>query len=143
MNKKRKKNSVCAGCVLFRLKERDNIDFLMVKHAQETKERWCFPKGHMEKDESIEETAVREFYEETGAVARLLYELPPVFTTNKYENKVVHFFLAKQLYPNIPFKIQEDEIKDIKWFSINKLPLIYKYQQPIVRYANNIIKKLL
>lgn len=38
---------------------------LLVLHEQE-EDRWCLPKGHVEANESLEETALREVREETG-----------------------------------------------------------------------------
>ncbi len=35
---------------------------------------WGFPKGHVEKGESVQQTALREILEETGVRARLLEE---------------------------------------------------------------------
>lgn len=138
----RKKNVICAGCVVFRMNENGGIDFLLIKHAKDKNGNYGFPKGHMESiDESIEECAVRETFEETGVVSRLLYELPPVFTSNKKENKIVHIFLAKQLNPQQGIVCNENEIVEAKWFPINELPNIHFYQQQVANYAKNIIKR--
>lgn len=138
---KTRKNVVCAGCVVFRMNENGGIDFLLVRHEKDKFERYGFPKGHIEEKESIEECAVRETWEETGVVSRLLYELPPVFSSNKKENKIVHIFLAKQLNPQHELAIKEGEISEAQWFPIDNLPEIYFYQQPLVNYACNIIKR--
>lgn len=37
---------------------------------------WTFPKGHVEKDESCEQAALREVYEETGLSLDITAELP-------------------------------------------------------------------
>lgn len=137
----RKKNSVCAGCVVFRMNENGGIDFLMIKHNKDKSDRYGFPKGHLEESESIEECAVRETWEETGVVPRLLYELPPVFTSNRNENKIVHIFLAKQLNPQHGISGKEGEICEVRWFPMEELPEIYFYQKPLATYARNIIHR--
>lgn len=51
-----------AGAIIFR-KESDNIYYLLLHYASG---HWEFPKGHIEKGESEEETVGREIFEETG-----------------------------------------------------------------------------
>jgi len=133
-----KKNVVCAGCVVFRMNENGGIDFLLVRHEKDKDGHYGFPKGHTELLESIEECAVRETWEETGVVSRLLYEAMPVFTTNKNEFKIVHFFIAKQLNPQQGIQKKIGEIKEAKWFPITELPKIHEYQKPVAKFATNL-----
>ena len=42
---------------------------------------WCFLKGHMEKDESMKQTALREVFEETGLMVTLISD----FKLREYE----------------------------------------------------------
>lgn len=138
--KRTKKPVICAGSVVFRMNERGEIDFLLIKHKLNER-TWGFPKGHLEEGESIEECAVRETWEESGVVARLLYEISPIFTSNKNENKTVHLFLAKHLNPQHGLKVNGNEIVEAKWFPINALPEIHGYQEQAVKHAINIINR--
>lgn len=53
-----------AGGVVFRRNEKTNeIEVLL---AQDAKDRWTIPKGHIEEGETAKETAEREVREETG-----------------------------------------------------------------------------
>ncbi|KKP97370.1 MAG: NUDIX hydrolase [Candidatus Moranbacteria bacterium GW2011_GWE1_36_7] len=52
------------GCVVYRM-EKEKILFLLVQYRSW---QWDFPKGHMEKGESEEQTMAREIREETGIV---------------------------------------------------------------------------
>lgn len=52
---------LAAGAILVQEKS----DELMLLH-HEAEDRWCFPKGHVEKGEATVEAAVREITEETG-----------------------------------------------------------------------------
>lgn len=85
------------------------------------KNRWCFPGGHIEKDETPEEAAVREVYEETGVKCKVAgkyfyHELNDVVfvhckassDTTKTSNEMsALLFLSKfqlrslRLYPNV------------------------------------------
>jgi 8-oxo-dGTP pyrophosphatase MutT (NUDIX family) len=51
-----------AGAVVFR-RTADGVAVLVIHDAYGN---WGFPKGHVERDETVEETAVREVREETG-----------------------------------------------------------------------------
>ena len=50
------------ACGIFCIRERPQKQFLLLRHPH----RWDIPKGHMEKNESELECALRELYEETG-----------------------------------------------------------------------------
>lgn len=135
---RKKKHTSSAGTVVFRMNEHGSIEFLLIKHEKNNK--WGFPKGHLELNESIEECAVRETWEETGVVARLLFELPPVVTTNKQEYKTVYAFLAKQLNPQHGLKPREGEIQEAQWFAMENLPSVHGYQKDVLEQAKKLIE---
>ena len=80
----------------------------------QTNNCWSFPKGHMEANETEEQTALRELFEETGLHARLIsgqkavseYDIPP------YTRKQVVLFLGEVEGIVIP---QETEVLNYKW----------------------------
>lgn len=80
----------------------------------QTNNCWSFPKGHMEANETEEQTALRELFEETGLHARLIsgqkavseYDIPP------YTKKQVVLFLGEVEGIVIP---QETEVLNYKW----------------------------
>ena len=57
------KREISAGIVPSRMVP-DKRDYLLLEHANGG--HWSFPKGHVEEDEDLRETALREFREETG-----------------------------------------------------------------------------
>lgn len=95
------------GCIII-----DNNKVLLVQQNQEF---WGFPKGHVEGDETEEETALREVKEETNLDVKILgnkkYKIE--YVTDKGNPKEVIFFLASPLNKDI--KKQDAEIKNIKW----------------------------
>ena len=112
----------------------NNKKFLIVRHQ---KGHWSFPKGHVEKEETETQTALREIKEETNLTVILdtdfrhhtLYEPKPNIT------KEVIYFLG--LNPKGKVKIQPEEIKDYKWVT-------YKEALNIITYENDkeILKKI-
>ena len=91
--------------------------FLLV---HQTKGHWGFPKGHAEKGETDQETALRELAEETGlASCQLISEdafierYAFVNKTGKRVDKTVTFFLGRIDDPSVT--IQPEEVHDYAW----------------------------
>ena len=81
-----------------------------------------FPKGHIEKDETEEDCAIRETFEEVGIKARVDSNLR--FTINYFvhENtlkEVVYFVSFLDGESNI--RIQEEEVENAFWIDIDKV----------------------
>lgn len=96
-----------AGAILFRDTE-NGREYLLLQHAEGTRVsrpahqgHWSFPKGHVEKGETTEETVRREIKEETGLFA--IEFIPDFKETIRYfvhynsekRLKFVAFFLAR------------------------------------------------
>ena len=96
----------------------DDDKVLIIKQKQGF---YGFPKGHIEKNETEVETAIRETKEETNIDVLIdetkRYSLNYVID-NKIDKEVV-YYLAKPLNKNI-IK-QESEINDILWVDIDKV----------------------
>lgn len=84
--------------------------------------KWGFPKGHMEENETEEETAKREFFEETGY--RLLQDFDN--TTPKYIIRNNIYFIVKikseeELLQETKTIPDQKEIEKYQWFDIKDL----------------------
>lgn len=95
----------------------DKINFLVIKNKRSS--HWSFPKGHVEKGESLEDTARREVLEETGVHIDII---PDFITESEYTiqgrvEKTVNIFLARTNDSKVV--IQEEEIDDYKWVSFD------------------------
>ncbi len=105
-------NEKSCGAVVFRRKS-GNTEFLLVKNKKGN--NWGFPKGHIEKDETEKDTAVREVLEETGVRItpldgfRAISEYHP---KGKIVKQVV-FFIAEMNGDEIT--IQQSEIDRFVW----------------------------
>lgn len=80
-----------AGCVVI-----DDAGRYLLVRSKEVG-TWGLPKGHIEKGESSEHTAVRETKEETGVDVTVVRQLPDFAYFNSRIGQPVrlHFFLAR------------------------------------------------
>ena len=91
---------------------------LMVRHVNGG--HWDFPKGHMEENETKEQTAIREVMEETGIEIKIISdkEYKNTYKPKMNVQKDVIFFEAEKIGGSL--KNQEAEILELKWFELNE-----------------------
>jgi 8-oxo-dGTP diphosphatase len=97
---------------------RDSDKFLFIKRSERKKALpniWAFPSGTKEDGESLDETAVREAYEELGVKVKVenilaAKELPELETT-------LHFVICSVLSGR-PFIKELNEISRIEWLTL-------------------------
>ena len=103
---------------------------LLVKHKKNR--RWTQPGGHIEYDETPEEAALREAYEETGLRVKLLgdrfpreedFIRPLGIQKNRHSNGETHVDIIYAAVPNhsTDEKLNFEESDDIGWFSREEL----------------------
>lgn len=132
-NKDRKQIVSCGGAVW--RSTPTGIELLLVKQFS-NRDRWGIPKGHIHKDESHETCAEREVLEEAGVVIKLGRRLPDVETSYKNEDKTVISWLSTCVGSDVLCHDgPESEVADAKWFGIQQLPEIIKYQRPLIEAA--------
>ncbi len=105
------------GAIIYRYKE-EELQVLLIQ--QSPGRHWCFPKGHVEKDETEEETAIREIQEEVGLNIKInkgFRHVTSYLVAAQVIKKVV-YFAAEALNEDI--NIQEKEILNAKWLTIPK-----------------------
>lgn len=131
-----KKHVKCAGCVVYRLTPRPQI--LLIKPREEV-DAWGICKGHLEPNESLIDCAIRETWEESGLACMPDYPLTPVETVNPKEHKRVHAFLARCMGDPTPDPIMKHEVADIRWWPIEDLPRVHRYQIPLIKQACDML----
>lgn len=109
---------ISSGGMIYR-KENDNYFFCLILDAYN---KWTFPKGHVEKGESLEETAKRELKEETGLskldIKKYLGETEiKVHTPGKKSfRKLIKYFLIETKEEKLIIPGTK-ELQDVRWFS--------------------------
>ncbi len=89
--------------------------YLLLEHT--SGDHWGFPKGHGTGDETEEETATREIFEETGLSVHFrpgFYERSHYLTPRSRKKEVV-CFLARVHTRKV--RIQPDEIRNYRWLT--------------------------
>lgn len=108
------KQQVSAGAILFRERQ-DQREYLLLKNRVGD---WEFPKGGVEDDEELQQTANRELEEETNiSDFRLLDGFRDDYSYTFYADgerieKTVHLFIAKSYEQHADLS---DEHSDLQW----------------------------
>ena len=127
------------GAVVYR-KSHGNIEILLIKHVNSG--HWSFPKGHVEKFETEEQTALREIKEETGidVIIDTSFREIVSYTPKKDIKKDVIYFIGKAT--SFDYVPQQGERSEIRWVDIGYASTILTYENDkmIVGKARNIIK---
>lgn len=130
-------NLISAGILPYRISLNNELEVLLGHtggpYNKNKKDSWTIFKGIVEGNETLEETAVREFFEETGISIQLKdYKHFYLNTIKTLKNKTVHAWgvLLPHINPNNLFsntfeitiedkKYQFPEIDEYKWFSFD------------------------
>ena len=99
---------------------------------------WTFPGGKIEYNESFEETAIRETYEETGIIVNKVR----VISINNDKNEKAHFVTINLLCEDFSgeAKVMEpDKITEWNWFDLDNLP--EKLYMPTEKQVKNYKQK--
>ncbi|MFH1714198.1 MAG: bis(5'-nucleosyl)-tetraphosphatase [Candidatus Nealsonbacteria bacterium] len=137
-----------AGTVVFK-KEKGKILYLLLKYSKDQRRPnsyWDFPKGHIEKGESLADTARRETLEETGL--KNIKFIPGFKKTIKYffkfEGKIILKFVTFFLCQSGSGKAKiSSEHADFKWMSFKEAAneLTFKNAKNILNKAEKHLKK--
>jgi periplasmic divalent cation tolerance protein len=134
---------VSAGGVIYR-KHMEVIEIALIH----VRNRWGLPKGHVEEDERVEETALREVREETGLEGRVIKKLGDVRYAYRDKTKEgepiriykrVHFYLLRYLKGNV--RDHDHEADDARWFPIEQAikQLKFATERKMVQRALSIL----
>ncbi|MFT8593112.1 MAG: NUDIX hydrolase [Bifidobacterium sp.] len=118
-----------AGGLIFNEKQEVAI---IARHSRSGHLEWCLPKGHIEKGETPEQTAVREVHEETGILGEVQESIATIdywFTgTNQRIHKLVHHFVLTQTGGFLTVEGDPDhEAEQAAWVSFNDLESVLSY----------------
>lgn len=102
-----------AGAIAFRFRGR-RTEFLLVSRRNSHRE-WLFPKGNVETDDSLEETALRELREEAGAEGVVLSRIGRLTRGNPKQQVSITYYLVHSgiTRPN-------GEGRKVKWLTLRE-----------------------
>jgi len=87
---------------------------------------WCFPGGHLELNETIEECGKRELLEETGIIIKSQSINNQHYTNDIFIKEKKHYITLYEKYNVdellIPKLIEPEKCFEWGWFAINNLP---------------------
>jgi 8-oxo-dGTP pyrophosphatase MutT (NUDIX family) len=137
---------VSAGGVAFR-RNKGTVRVALIRVGEPS--RWQLPKGHLDDDETPEQTAMREVREETGVDCELLGKIGTIdywFYKTQDGGKVrlhkyVHFFLMK--YQSGSIRDHDEEVDEARWVEIEEAirMLTFKDERRMVAQARGLIRK--
>ena len=120
---------VAAGAILWR---RENGVLKVLLIHRDRYDDWSWPKGKLDKGESISEAAVREIREETGLKVCLGVKLQEIeYKLDNGQRKVVHYWAAEVTDRALAQQnfVPDEEVGSLEWFTVSeaKKKLTYKY----------------
>jgi bis(5'-nucleosidyl)-tetraphosphatase len=126
------------GAVIY-MENANKYEFLIISHRNDG--HWGFPKGHVEKNETEKETALREVFEETGLHVDLHkdFRARAEYLINKDTMKEVIFFVGSIICNEVD--IQLSEIREYKWANFQEAELLLSYEssKDVLKEAYNFI----
>ncbi|OZG49186.1 NUDIX hydrolase [Bombiscardovia coagulans] len=105
---------------------------IIARHSRSGHLEWCLPKGHIEKGETPEQTAVREVHEETGILGTVVDSIATIdywFTGTKQRiHKLVHHYVLQQVGGWLTVEGDPDhEAEDAIWVDFEDLTDVLSY----------------
>ena len=126
---------IIVGCIILK----DN-KILMVRESKNgCYGKLSFPAGHIEKNETLLEGAIRETFEETGCKVKPKKAFP-ILVHNDNDGVMLMHFLAELAEEG--FKYNTDEILETKWLSIEEIKNMDKEEFRSYPVVENIINSL-
>lgn len=118
----------------------DEREYLILRHQGG---HWDFPKGHVEKGETEEETALREVLEETGLEARIVPEFRETvhYLVRGHIPKEVVFFLGRPVEGEVI--LQTEEISDHRFlpYELARRQLTFEANRKLLDKAHAFVDK--
>lgn len=118
-----------AGGIIFRRNQSGQVEFLL---AQDSRNRWTIPKGHIEEGETAKQTAKREIGEEVGLHnVEMICWLGKVHFRYRRQDRLV--LMTTQIYL-VKARGDTDAIErdywmsDLKWLSFNQALEVIEYE---------------
>ena len=130
---------ISAGSVIYR-QFNQQIEYVIIHQINGN--HFGFPKGHIEKNETLEETIIRECYEEVGIDVEIIgYPMENLYKINHHIEKKVIYMLS--ITHDIVLNYQQEELYDAYFLSYEKAmqQLTYERDKEILTYYHQLLNK--
>lgn len=107
---------IVASCIL----EKDGKYLLVQEKKATAYGLWSLPGGRLDKDESIEEAAIREAFEETGFHITITSKLP----LEHSDTNTPEFHIFQTSITSGELSIPKDELLDAQWFTLEEIQML-------------------
>lgn len=132
----------CGAIIVYKDNNNNSYKVLLVRNNNGR--NYSFPKGHVEKGETEEQTAIREIKEETGLDVEIVDSFREVSDYCPFGNikKRVVFFMAQAFTDKVV--IQKEEIDSYKWVDLFDAHNICTYENDlrVIKKAKENLDKL-
>ena len=139
-------NAISAGLLMYKFDKEELKVFLVHPGGPFFKNKddgyWSIPKGLVEKEEELLNTAIREFKEETGIDIKIISVI------GEYIEKGVKDDIDYEYYPTCfevepiggELKKQDSEVKEMQLFHLDDLPnpLAFEHEKMIKDYISHL-----
>jgi 8-oxo-dGTP diphosphatase len=136
------KPSVTVDTLIFTI-DNDELKIVLVKRtADPFKDRWAIPGGFVQMQENLEQAAIRKLVDETGITDVYLEQLY-TFGDPKRDPRtrvITVAYMALAPFRSVTYR-KGQEISEVKWFSVGKLPPMAFDHKQIVLYALKRLQK--
>jgi 8-oxo-dGTP diphosphatase len=111
---------------------KENKVLLIKRGVEPFKDYWALPGGHVDWDETLEETVKREVKEELDVNVTNLKQIGIYSDPSRHPKQAINVAYAVAIEGEIK---PGDDAKEFKWFDLNKLPkLAFDHKQIIEDY---------
>ncbi|MEM3736850.1 MAG: NUDIX hydrolase [Candidatus Bathyarchaeia archaeon] len=139
------KRQISSGGVIFKRRGNSHEVALTARRGGKV---WCLPKGLVEADETLEESAVRETREETGLMGRPVGKIGEIsywYYSRDDEARIfktVHFYLLE--FVSGSEANHDFEVEEVRWLPLEEAitVLTYKNEREIVMKAGEMLNQL-
>ncbi|MQA25180.1 MAG: NUDIX domain-containing protein [Micromonosporaceae bacterium] len=141
----RRVEEVSAGGLVVHDREGQLAGVLIAKHDRRGRLVWSLPKGHVEEGETLEQTAAREVYEETGVTAEVIDRLGEVdywfVLGDRKIHKTVHHFLLRWVAGELSDR--DVEVVEVAWVPLSEIPdrLAYPDERRLIEQVRQLLAK--
>jgi 8-oxo-dGTP diphosphatase len=133
--------AVTADCIIFGFDAGELKVLLIERGIEPFKGMWAIPGGFLQLEESTDDCAKRELYEETGLQNVFMEQLysfsDPARDPRGHVITIAYYALVKLSDYNIK---AGDDAKNAKWFGISKVPTLAFDHEQILRVALNRLR---